>query len=58
MTLVVESSDNGCWLLDGLQDQGFAVRLVNPVAIKLYEGIKYINDTHHGGAQVSSPHGC
>ena len=42
--LVVESTYNWYWLVDGLQDQGFDVRLANTVAIKQYDGIKYTND--------------
>lgn len=42
--LVVESTYNWYWLVDGLQDQGFDVRLANTVAIKQYEGIKHTND--------------
>jgi len=42
--LVVESTYNWYWLVDGLQDEGFDVRLANTVAIKQYEGIKHTND--------------
>ena len=42
--LVVESTYNWYWLVDGLKDQGFDVRLANTVAIKQYEGIKHTND--------------
>lgn len=43
--LVVESTYNWYWLVDGLLDQGFDVRLANTVAIKQYEGIKHTNDS-------------
>lgn len=42
--LVVESTYNWYWLVDGLQESGFDVRLANTVAIKQYEGIKHTND--------------
>lgn len=42
--LVVESTYNWYWLVDGLKDQGYDVRLANTVAIKQYEGIKHTND--------------
>ena len=42
--LVVESTYNWYWLVDGLQDEGFDVRLANTIAIKQYEGIKHTND--------------
>ena len=42
--LVVESTYNWYWLVDGLEDQGYDVRLANTVAIKQYEGIKHTND--------------
>ena len=42
--LVVESTYNWYWLVDGLQEEGFDVRLANTVAIKQYEGIKHTND--------------
>jgi len=42
--LVVESTYNWYWLVDGLQAQGYDVRLANTVAIKQYEGIKHTND--------------
>ena len=41
---VVESTYNWYWLVDGLMDAGFAVRLANTAAIPQYAGIKYSND--------------
>ena len=38
--LVVESTYNWYWLVDGLMEAGFTVHLANPAAIKQYEGIK------------------
>jgi transposase len=42
--LVVESTSNGYWLVDGLMEAGFRVHLANPAASKQYEGIKYTDD--------------
>ncbi len=38
--VVVESTFNWYWLVDGLMDSGFNVRLANTAAIKQYEGLK------------------
>lgn len=42
--VVVESTYNWYWLVDGLQDSGYSVNLANPSAIKQYEGLKYADD--------------
>ena len=42
--IAVESTYNWYWLVDGLMDAGYALRLVNTSAIKQYEGLKYSND--------------
>ena len=42
--LAVESTYNWYWLVDGLQKAGYLVRLVNTVAVKQYEGLKYTDD--------------
>jgi transposase len=42
--IVVESTYNWYWLVDGLQENGYKVHLANPAAIKQYEGIKYSDD--------------
>ncbi len=42
--VVVESTYNWYWLVDGLQENGYNVRLANPAAIKQYEGLKYTDD--------------
>jgi len=42
--IVVESTYNWHWLVDGLQGHGYNVLLANPAAIKQYEGIKYSDD--------------
>ena len=42
--VVVESTFNWSWLVDGLMDQGYRVHLANVSAIKQYEGLKQIDD--------------
>ena len=42
--VVVESTYNWYWLVDGLQAAGFNVRLANTTAIQQYSGIKNTND--------------
>jgi transposase len=42
--IVVESTYNWYWLVDGLQDHGYHVHLANPSAIKQYEGLKHTDD--------------
>lgn len=42
--LVVESTFNGYWIIDGLMDRGFKVHLANPAANKQYDGLKYSDD--------------
>lgn len=42
--IVVESTYNWYWLVDGLMDRGYPLHLANTVAIKQYSGIKYTND--------------
>jgi len=42
--LVVESTYNWSWLVDGLLDAGSQVHLANTAAIKQYEGLKATND--------------
>ena len=45
--LVVESTFNWYWLIDGLMDAGYqCVHLANPSAIKQYEGLKHADDQH------------
>jgi transposase len=43
--VVVESTYNWYWLVDGLTAAGYAVHLANTTAIKKYEGLKYSGDT-------------
>jgi transposase len=42
--VVVESTFNWYWLVDGLQAAGYTVHLANTVAIKKYEGLKHSGD--------------
>ena len=42
--IVVESTFNWYWLVDGLQAAGFEVQLANTAAIKKYEGLKHSGD--------------
>jgi len=44
--VAVESTFNWYWLVDGLMDAGYEVKLVNTAAVKQYEGIKYTGDEH------------
>jgi hypothetical protein len=49
--IVVESTYNWYWLVDGLMDQGHRVHLANTAAIQQYEGLKYTDD--HSDARGS-----
>jgi len=42
--IVVESTYNWYWLVDGLQAAGHRVHLANPAAIGQYDGLKYADD--------------
>jgi transposase len=42
--VVVESTYNWYWLVDGLEDHGYEVHLANTAAIQQYEGLKYGDD--------------
>jgi transposase len=44
--IAVESTYNWYWLVDGLMAAGYAVKLVNTVAVKTYDGLKYSSDEH------------
>ena len=44
--IAVESTYNWYWLVDGLQEAGYEVRLVNTSAVKVYEGLKNTDDKH------------
>ena len=43
--VVVESTYNWYWLVDGLMEEGYTVHLANTVAIQQYSGMKYRDDT-------------
>src|SRR5271169_31667 len=42
--VVIESTYNWYWLVDGLMDAGYDVHLANPSAIKKYEELKHSGD--------------
>ena len=44
--VVVESTFNWYWLVDGLMDAGYRVHLANPCATQQYKGLKYTDDRH------------
>jgi len=44
--IAVESTFNWYWLVDGLMEAGYIVKLVNTVAVKTYDGLKYTADEH------------
>lgn len=42
--IVVKSTFNWYWLVDGLMDAGYKIHLANPCAIQQYKGIKFSDD--------------
>ena len=42
--VVVESTYNWYWLVDGLMDAGYRVHLAHPAAIRKYDGLKHSGD--------------
>ena len=42
--VVVESTYNWYWLVDGLMDHGYKVHLANTTAIQKYNGLKHCGD--------------
>src|SRR3970040_2244279 len=42
--VVVESTYNWYWLVDGLQENGYRVHLANTAAIRQYDGLKHSGD--------------
>ena len=42
--VVIESTYNWYWLVDGLMDAGYRVHLAHPAAIKKYGGLKHSGD--------------
>jgi len=43
-SIVIESTYNWYWIVDGLEKKGYKVSLANPSAIKQYEGLKHTDD--------------
>ena len=43
--IVVESTYNWYWLVDGLMDRDYRVHLANTAAIQQYQGLKHTDDT-------------
>lgn len=44
--IAVESTFNWYWLVDGLMEDGYKIRLVNTTAVQQYNGLKYTDDKH------------
>ena len=44
--IVVESTYNWYWLVDGLMEEEYKVHLANPAAIQQYKGLKHVDDRH------------
>ncbi|MCR4322160.1 MAG: IS110 family transposase [Candidatus Brocadiaceae bacterium] len=42
--IVVESTYNWYWLVDGLQEAKYQVHLANPAEMQQYSGMKYTDD--------------
>jgi len=42
--IAIESTFNWYWLVDGLIDAGYTVKLVNTAAVQTYSGLKYTDD--------------
>jgi transposase len=42
--VVVESTSNWYWLVDGLMEADYRVPLANPAAMQPYNGLKYTDD--------------
>ena len=46
--IVVESTYNGYWLIDGLRELGYEVKLANPSQMQPYQGLKHRDDASDG----------
>jgi len=44
--IAVESTYNWYWLVDGLQEAGYTLRMGHPAAFEPYKGLKYADDVH------------
>jgi len=42
--IAIESTFNWYWLVDGLMEAGYTVKLVNTAAVQTYSGLKYTDD--------------
>ena len=42
--VVVESTSNGYWLVDGLREAGYRAHLANHAAMQPYSGLQYTHD--------------
>ena len=42
--IVIESTYNGYWLMDGLEEKGYGVKLANPAKMQPYSGLKHTDD--------------
>lgn len=42
--IAIESTFNWYWLVDGLMEAGYTVKLVNTAAVKTYDGLKHTDD--------------
>ena len=46
VAIAVESTFNWYWLVDGLMEAGYELRLVNTAAVQSYSGLKHVDDRH------------
>lgn len=44
--IAIESTFNWYWLVDGLMEAGYSVKLVNTAAVQTYSGLKFTDDNH------------
>lgn len=44
VAIAIESTFNWYWLVDGLQSEGYQVKLVNTAAVQTYSGLKHTDD--------------
>ena len=44
--IAVESTFNWYWIVDGLMEAGYSVKLVNTAKARQYDGLKYADDRH------------
>lgn len=46
VAIAIESTFNWYWLVDGLMEAGYTVKLVNTAAVQTYSGLKFTDDHH------------